>query len=532
MSESPLSRRSLLGMGITAGAAVSVGATASCSGSGGAATGMEARTELRIGVQSLPSTLDANASVSNSGIQTYYNIYDTLIARDTKADTAAFKPGLATSWDQVEELVWEFELRDDVTFHDDTPFTADDVVYSMNRVIKKEDPSYATAYAYLLANVTEFTAIDQHTVRATTRRPEPLMEHLLSDPNVGISAKKYTTEVGLDAASNKPIATGPYRVAEFTPDVSLILEAMPDHWSGQQQYTKITYLLIPEIASRITALKNDEVDLITNIPPDQEALLTGDQRIKLVGDVLELYHLYRLNMSNPALDDPNIRAAMDHAIDRDAIVQSIWDGKAEAATSYQFGSYADGLKFPDRKDIAFDADRARQLVAESDYAGEEIEIYNTTNYYTYADLVAQAVVDMWSDVGITAKLVQVDDIPDEDTAGLEIRTWSNPLYYPDPMGMIERHWAPEGEAANVKHFVATEAYVDAFNRMRYGQDETERKAALAELFDYYRAETPFIYLFKPYESLGMRANIEYVQSPNLRPYCLSFRNGDVAEVST
>lgn len=529
MSESPLSRRSVLGLGLTAGAAVTL-ATTSCNGSG-AAPGLTARTELRIGVQSLPGTLDANASVSNSGIQAYHNIYDTLIARDTKAETAAFKPALATKWEQLEDLVWEFELRDDVTFHDGSPFTAADVVYSMNRVIKKEDPSYATAYAYLLSNVTEFTVVDEHTVRATTKRPEPLMEHLLSDPNAGVSAKKYTTEVGLDAASNKPVATGPYKVVEYQPDVSLILEAVPGHWSGEPPYTKISYLSIPEIASRITALKNDEVDLITNIPPDQETLLAGDKRVKLVGDVLELYHIYRLNMSNPAMDDPKLRAAMDYAVDRDAIVSSIWNGKAEAATSYQFNGYAEALKFPERKDIAFDPDQAKQLVADSDYAGEVIEIYNDTNYYTYADLVAQAVVDMWADVGITAKLVQVDDIPDDDP-GLEIRTWSNPLYYPDPMGMIERHWAPAGDSAEKHHFIPTEAYTDAFNRMRYGQDEGARKAALTELFDFYRAQTPFIYLFKPYESLGMRANIEYTQSPNLRPYCLSFRNGDVSETST
>ncbi|MFC7620854.1 ABC transporter substrate-binding protein [Microlunatus sp. GCM10028923] len=528
MSEFPLSRRTLLGIGVSAGAAATLASTG-CTG--GSATGMAARTELRIGVQSLPSTLDANGSVSNSGIQAYHNIYDTLIARDTKADKPAFKPGLAKTWKQVEELTWEFELRDDVKFHDGSPFTAADVVYSMNRVITKEDPSYATAYAYLLSNVTEFKAVDDVTVRATTKHPEPLMEHLLSDPNAGISAKAYTTEAGLDAASNKPVATGPYKVTEYTPDVSLILEAVPGHWSGEPPYTKITYLSIPEIASRITALKNDEVDFITNIPPDQETLLTGDQRVKVVGGVLELYHIYRLNMSNPALAKPELRAALDYAIDREAIVSSIWDGKAEAATSYQFTSYPDTLKFPDRQDIAFDQAKAKQLVASSGYAGEVIEIYNTTNYYTYADLVAQAVVDMWADVGVTAKLVQVDDIPDEDP-GLEIRTWSNPLYYPDPMGMIERHWAPAGEAANVKHFVATEAYTDAFNRMRYGQDEAERKEALEELFDFYRAQTPFVYLFKPYESLGMRSNIDYTQSPNLRPYCLSFRAGDIAERST
>lgn len=527
MNSPSLTRRQLLHTGVAAGAGLGVMTMSGC----GSATPAEARDELRVGVQTLPSTLDANASVSNAGIQTYHNIYDTLIARDTTSATANFVPGLAESWEQVSDLEWEFVLREGVKFHDGSDLSAEDVAYSMNRVIELEDPSYATARSYLLANFTGFEATDTLVVRATTTKPEPLIEHMLSDPNSGISSKAYTEEVGLDAATSAPVATGPYKVAEFLPGESLTLERVEGHWSGTAPYAKITYLLIPEIASRITALTNDEVDFITNIPPDQESLITGNNQLTLSGEVLELYHLYRLNMSNPAMKDSRLRAALDWAIDRQAIVDSIWSGKAEVATSYQFNTYDDELKFGDRVDIGFDPERARALVAESDYAGEVIEIYNTTDYYTYADLVGQAVVDMWADVGITGKLVQVDDIPDEDIEELEIRTWSNPLYYPDPMGMIERHWAPEGEAANVGHFVPTDAYSEAFEVARYSQEATERRDALSSVFDFYREETPFIYLFKPYEAIAMRSDIEYTQPPALRPYCLTFRDGDISETT-
>lgn len=527
-----LSRRAVLRVGLSAGILSTVGVSSTACTSTGASESMPARDQLRIGVQSLPSTLDANGSVSNSGIQTYHNIYDTLIIRDTKAETAAFKPGLAETWELVSDLVWEFKLRTGVKFHDGTDLTADDVVYSMNRVIEEEDPSYVVAHSYLLSNFTKFEAVDDHTVRAETVHPEPLLEHLLSDPNSGISAKAYTEGAGLDEASNKPIATGPYKVTTYTPDVELVLEAMEGHWSGEAPYKKITYLSMPEIASRITALKNDEVDMITNIPPDQEQLLEGDSKVKLVGDVLDLYHVYRFNMTNPNTDDANLRAALDYAIDRQGLTEAIWGGKGEAPTSYQFSTYSEALQFPDRTDIVYDQAKAKQLLAESDYAGETIQIYNTANYYTYADLAAQAIVDMWADIGVTAELVQVDSFTDADNKDLEIRTWSNPLYYPDPMGMIERHWAPTGEAIAQEHFVATKEYTEVFNTARYSLDEGERAEALTKIFDYYRAETPFIYLYKPYESLGMRANINYVQSTNLRPYCFSFRNGDISETAT
>lgn len=128
--------------------------------------------------------------------------------------------------------------------------------------------------------------------------------------------------------------------------------------------------------------------------------------------------------------------------------------------------------------------------------------------------------------------MQVDSSSDADDKVMQIRTWSNPLYYNDPMGVIERHWAPTGEAAAIDHFVASDEYTKAFDVARYSLDQKERAEALTTIFDYYRAETPFIYLYKPYESLGMRANIDLVQSTNLRPYTLSFRAGDVKETST
>src|SRR5690606_7764467 len=156
--------------------------------------------------------------------------------------TIAFVPGLAESWEQVEELVWEFKLRSGVTFHDGSAFTADDVAYSMNRVINLEDPSWGTAYGYLLKNFTSFEAVDETTVRAHTIKPEPLIEHLMSDPNVGITSRAYVEEVGLDAASNAPIATGPYKVVEFVPRESLILERVENHWSGTAPYERITYV--------------------------------------------------------------------------------------------------------------------------------------------------------------------------------------------------------------------------------------------------------------------------------------------------
>lgn len=484
---------------------------------------------LKVAVQSMPSTLDANASVSNSGIQFYYNIYDTLIMRDSSAETPTFLPGLAESWKQIDDLTWEFKLREGVKFHDGTTMNADDVVYSMNRVINQEDASYATSHSYLLGNFDRFEAVDDLTVRAYTFNPEPLIENLLSDPNVGISSKEYCESVGLEAASLMPMTTGPYKVVSFDPGNTVVLERFDDYWGEKAPFEKIEFKRVAEVISRITALQNGEVDFITNIPPDQEILLTSNPDIQVHGQLMSMYHLYRLNMSHELMDDKNFRAALDYSIDRQALVDSIWLGKAEAATTYQFYEVGDELYLEEREgEITYDLEKAKELLAASDYNGETIQLYDTTDYYTYMDLASQALIDMWKQIGVNAEYVEADDLSTFKKEEMTMRTWSNPLYYQDPMGVLDRHWMPGGEANKCGHFVTTEEYEAQYQIARYSSDLEERKEALNYIYDYFRSETPFLYLYKTYESVATSDEINYEIPHNVRVNTLGFRAGEIS----
>jgi peptide/nickel transport system substrate-binding protein len=493
-----------------------------------AAAGGDSSAELRIGVQTLPDTLDANASVSNAGIQVYYNIYDTLVMRDSSSETLVFKPGLALEWKQTDEFTWEIKLRPNVKFHDGSAMTAEDVAYSLNRVIAEEDPAYVTAHSYLLANFREFKVADALTLKAHTFKNEPLFEHLLSDPNAGITSKSYVEKVGIDKAALAPITTAPSTVMGFEPGQRVILERFDDYWGERAPFAKVSYTLLPEIASRITAIITGEMDMITNIPPDQDSVFEGNDRIKLIGTVFPMYHIYCFVTSNPVTDNAKLRQALDLAIDRQAITASLWEGKAEPAIAYQFKNYGETLYFPDKEDIKYDPEEAKKLLAESDYNGESVQIYNVSNYYTYADLAAQAVIDMWKKIGVKGELIEVDSYAAIDRKKAGIRTWSNPLYYNDPMGVIERHWSPKGEAANQKEFLPTEEYIRQFDTARYSSDIGERVKALRWMLDYFRAETPFIYLYKPYESLVVRQGINYRIPSNLRAHTLGLRSGEIS----
>lgn len=538
MKKNNLFRKVLL-MASAAMLAVSSMGCGSTAGSNGVQTSADATTEaaviskektdevLRVATATLPTTLDANASVSNAGIQVYYNIYDTLIMRDTSADTPTFIPGLAESWEQIGELEWEFKLRKDVKFHDGTTMDADDVCYSMNRVINNEIADYQTANSYLLSNFDRFEAVDDLTVRAYTKNPEPLIENLLSDPNAGISSKEYCESIGLDKAGLEPVTTGPYKVVSFDPGHSVVLERFDDYWGDAAPFKEIDITCIPEIISRITALQNGEVDFITNIPPDEEAMLDGNANVQLIGGVLPVYHVYRLNMTHELMQDKNLRAALDYAIDRQKLVDTIWHGKAEAATEYQFKDCSDYYLEGRENEITYDVDKAKEFLAKSNYNGEVIRIYNQTDYYTHADLAAQAVIEMWKAIGVNAELVEAESMSTFTNEEQMIRTWSNPLYYQDPMGVLERHWSPDGAQIKTGHFVASDEYTKQFNIARYSTDKEARKKALAAIYDYFREETPFIYLYKPYESVAVSSKIAYKIPSNVRAYTLGFRSGEI-----
>jgi peptide/nickel transport system substrate-binding protein len=206
--------------------------------------------------------------------------------------------------------------------------TAEDVAYSLNRVIAEEDPAYVTAHSYLLANFREFEVTDALTLKAHTFKNEPLLEHLLSDPNAGVTSKSYVEKVGIDKAALAPITTAPYKVTEFEPGQKVTMERFDGYWGDRAPFAKVSYTLIPEIASRITAIMTGEMDMITNIPPDQDSVFEGNDKIKLIGTVFPMYHIYCFVTSNPVTDNAKLRRALDLAIDRQAITASLWEGKA------------------------------------------------------------------------------------------------------------------------------------------------------------------------------------------------------------
>lgn len=487
-------------------------------------TGFE-REELIIGVQALPETLDPAQELSNVGSRVNWTPYDTLIRRDfLNGDVNV--PHLASSWERVTDTVLELTLRNDVTFHNGEPFTADDVVFTFERLFSAaEDGPLVEAGTYF-ATFESVEKIDDFTVRITTKAPDPVLLNRLASWASWIVPKNHIETVGQDEFQRTGMGTGPFKFASFTPDNELVLERYDGFWGDLPPVKRIVFRVIPEVAARVTALVNEEVQLITNVPPDQVETLSGNDNVEIRDVVLSNIHVLVYNTNQPALQDKRLRQALNLGIDRQLLIDTIWNGTARAKHGHQFEEYG-ALYNADRPLTAYDPDRARQLVEESDYNGELIPYQTMAGYYTNADQAAQAIVPMWQDIGINAE-VQINE---ESKSGDErfVHTWSNSSILADPDGCITRSWGP-GSNTQKQYWTAPEEFNNLANEARTTLDEQVRYDNYQRMLDIWEDEAPGTVLYDPAEFYGVHKSVNWSPYPlynmDLRAYNLSFNDAD------
>lgn len=483
-------------------------------------TGIE-REELIVGVQGLPATVDPAAGMGNVGTRVTYTPYDMLIRRDF-LNGNEHVPSLALSWERLSDTVLELKLREGVTFHNGDPFTADDVVYTFERLLNSSDDSVlAEAKTYFLT-FSSITKVDDYTVQIETTEPDPLIIKRLASWGSWIVPKGYIESVGHEEFMATGMGTGPFKFVSFDPDNELVLERYDDYWGDPVPLQRLVFRVIPEIAARVTALLNDEVQIITNVPPDQVDAINDSSGAEVRSIPLANAHILYYNTHHPAIADKKLRQALNLSIDRQLIIDTIWSGQAVPKHSHQFEEYGP-LFNPDRPLLPYDPDGARQLVEESSYNGEVVEYQLAAGYYTNSEQVAQAIVPMWQDVGINAEVRISEDFLSGDER--IVHTGSNSSILADPDGVLWRAWGA-GSSQQVNYWDAPAEFNELGEEARRTLDEQKRYDNYQRMLDIWEEEAPGTVLYDPVEFYGVNTSINW--SPysfyymDFRAYNLSF----------
>ena len=279
-------------------------------------------------------------------------------------------PGLAESWeiDPNDPLRWVFHLRDGLKFHDGTDIDADAVVQSAYRLFNEDHPNYSAKVAGLgnwiwsgsCCAAESFKALDSRTVEITTTEVNGFVPYGLA--SVHVVSPKALAEWPGDEFATHHVGSGPFKLVDQTPRVSLTMERFEDYWGNKPNVDRVILRPLPEPTTRLAALLADEVDWIDVPPPDSIPRLKKDGfdvRIK------EYPHVwpYQLNLLKPPFDNKLVRQALNYAVDREGICRDLLNGTCIPATSFAYPGHA---SFGNPAQVYdYNPEKARELLAES-----------------------------------------------------------------------------------------------------------------------------------------------------------------------
>ncbi len=364
--------------------------------------------------QTDPNTMDPHAGNSAPVLGFLNNVYEGLVRRGRDM---AIEPSLATAWEPIGEGEgWRFTLREGVTFHDGSDFTAEDVVFSYERASSPESDT-----ASWFSGVTEVVAVDDYTVEIRTEAPNPIFPDSIANWMIMDSgwaaangAERPNIEQGNHATLNAN-GTGPYRVSERDPGLRTVLVPFENWWGEDRgNVTEGIFTPIDNSATAVAALLSGDVDMINPVPVQDADRLDAAEGVRLLRGVEARVMMFGFSQDKDSLvggetdgnpfKDPRVRRAVAHAINVPAILQTIMRGSAEPAAqlvSPAMRGYSEALG----ERPAHDVERAKELLAEAGYPdGFSFQLKCPNDRYINDESVCQAAVAMLAQVGLKAQL--------------------------------------------------------------------------------------------------------------------------------
>lgn len=309
------------------------------------------------------------------------------------------KPRLATEWSQIDEDTWEFKLREGVKWHDGGDFTAKDVQFTIERN-KNAKLGCETGGKYFGGTEFNFEIPDDHTIRVTTNPPQPILPLIMS-----VMPVESQAATPADTFDRAPVGTGPYVFENWDVGQSITLTRNPDYWGEQPEVEKGTYVFRTDSSVAAAMVEAGEADIVPSVAiqnatnPEIDFSYPNSETTSL-----------RIDLRQPPLDDRRVREALNLAIDREAMVGTLFPEDAEIATHLvvptTIGYNTDTPVWP------YDPDRAAELLEEAEADGvpidTEIRIIGRNGQYPNATETMEAIMAMLEEVGFNIKLDMYD----------------------------------------------------------------------------------------------------------------------------
>lgn len=463
---------------------------------------------LIVAVHSDAVSLDPHGSNDSPSSNVRSQIYDNLVYFDEDME---LQPGLATDWEPVDGTTWEFTLRDDVTFHDGTGFTAEAVKANIERVI---DPDMGSQRQFLFEMVTDVRVVDDYTVQIETEYPfAPLLSHLAHDA-AGIASPAALDEAGFDEV--EPVGSGAFRFVSWDPGDELVLERNDDYWGEPATLDSVTFQVVPEESTRLAMVERGDAHVAEILQPANMARAEGSPNMELaLFDSLSLNYI-GFNVEREPYDDIRVRQAISMAIDRQGMVEGIVEGAGVPAigpiSEAVFGFH------PNLDSLPYDPDQAAELLAEAGHEdGFETTIWTNDNptRIEIAEIVQNDLADIGIDVSI--EVMEWGAYLDETAEGnhdMFILGWVTVTGDADYGMYALLHSSNHGAAGN-RAFYTNERVDELLDAGRTETDPSARELLYHEVQEYLVEEAPMLNLYHPQWMIALANGVEgYAHHPD------------------
>ena len=464
-------------------------------------------------------SLDPTIIVDGESAKVCNNIYDNLVRY--KEGSTEVEAALAETWEcSTDGLVWTFHLRKNVKFHDGTPFNADAVKFNYDR----QGPDQRTpdmAYAdFTLGMIDKIEAVDQYTIKITLKYPyAPFLANLAMGIAAPICSPTALQKWGADFGLH-PVGTGAFVFESWEKEQQITLTANKDWWGGKPKIDKLVFKVTKENAVRANEMLAGEIDMMDGVDPNDVVRLKGDANVKILQAPGMNVNYMGFRVFKPPFDNPKVRKAASMAIDRQAIVDMLYQGNALLANGplppNLFGYVSTLQPWP------YDLEGAKALLAESGYPnGFTMTLLSYPNPRGYnavgGDRLAEAIQADLKDVGIT---VNISSKAWKEhlaaCAGIDgeafLIGWMGDNGDPDNFLYVLAH-SSQSTGMNYSHYANPE-FDSLLEQAQEVGGATERLALYKQAQEIFVPDAPWVFFSHAMDMVAQRANVSgFVLNP-------------------
>lgn len=465
--------------------------------------------ELVIGVSGDPQNWDPIDTFLLDWSTIATSVFEGLVNRTLDLD---LEPGLAESWEYLDDKTLQFKLRQGVTFHNGEPFNAEAVKFTFDRLLGAEGqqgPQYSN-----YTSIDHVEVIDENTVNFILKAQDPVLLTKLAGYGAVIVPPKYIQEKGDEHFNMNPVGTGPFKMTSYKRDQEIVLEKNADYWKEPAKLDKVVFKVIPEASTRLAEIQTGKIDIMKRVEVAQAETVKESSFLELMEVGTPTAFSLRFDSGQKPLDNKLVRQAINYAVDKQAIIDEILGGYGKPISTFQselsFGNN------PDLKPYPYNPKKAKELLKEAGVTeGTTLDLTIPGNDGNFKE-ISQAVAFYLEEVGLKVNINSVDNttlisdlIPNGKAGHMYRQGWGGWTLDFDNTAYLMYHegeqWNPSFKDEKVEELLAAQ---------RASVDQKEREAIFKELTELLYELAPELNLYSAVDLYAVNERVKNFQPPH------------------